>query len=403
MLTKQKFISGHNRPGKRINVKGVVVHWTANEGKGANAMANRNYFQSTDRSASAHLLLDDTTLVEALPWRKGVAEMAYHVGATKYNQTTVKQLGSTYPNNATIGLEVCVNADGDFKKAYANSIQVTAMMLKEHGLGIDRLYRHYDVTGKNCPAYFVDNGYAKKYLNTTPATAWANFRAAVAKALGQNIKVDTGIRVLGKGDSGSDVKELQEKLVKLGYKIAVDSVFGAGTDTAVKDFQAKHGLKADGLAGDDTFAKIADDLKPLTIVKPAPNPEVALPSVTIDRTIGVATIKADTLNMRKGPGTKYATIKSLPKGSTWKVYDKQDGWYSLGVGWISGASESYCTYEQRIIEVTADVLNLRKEPNTSASVVRQLKKGEHYRVYSTKGDWVCLGPGWVHGAYIETV
>jgi N-acetylmuramoyl-L-alanine amidase CwlA len=205
MQTKQLYLpSGHiNRPGTKITVTGVVVHWTANEAKGADAVANRNYFGRAYRtvngehyevakvdgkdvpfrSASAHLNVDDTELVEVLPWKKGQAEMGYHVGAKTYIKGITDKLGTTYPNNKTIGLEICVNSDGDFTKAYANGIKVIAMMLKEHGLGIDKLFRHYDVTGKACPGFFTDKTYATKYLKTTPDAAWAAFKTAVSKEL----------------------------------------------------------------------------------------------------------------------------------------------------------------------------------------------------------------------------
>lgn len=202
METKQMYLSaGHpNRPGTKIDkVTGVIVHWTANEAKGANAVANRNYFnraykivggtkyesdgKTAFRSASAHLNVDDTQLIECLPWKKGQAEVGYHVGATSYMAGITTKLGTSYPNNRTIGLEICVNADGDFAKAYANGIVVIAAMLKEHGLTIDNLYRHYDITGKACPGFHTNDTYAKKYLNTTAANAWAQFRELVKKQL----------------------------------------------------------------------------------------------------------------------------------------------------------------------------------------------------------------------------
>jgi N-acetylmuramoyl-L-alanine amidase CwlA len=189
METKRMYIdAGHpNRPGTKIKVTGVVVHWTANEGKGADAIANRNYFNRKPTAnfahASAHLNVDDTRLVECLPWKKGEAEMGYHVGASKYMSGIQTKLGNSYPNAATIGLEICVNSDGDFSKAYANAIKVTAMMLKEHGLGLDDMHRHYDVTGKLCPGFHTQDSYAKKYLNTTASVAWAAFKQAVAEEL----------------------------------------------------------------------------------------------------------------------------------------------------------------------------------------------------------------------------
>jgi hypothetical protein len=198
---------GHpDRPGRVLDkVTGVVVHWTANEVAGANAVANCNYFNrkwkgtqndayeiNDDangpvpfRYASAHLNVDDHQLVECLPWKKGVAELGYHVGASRYIAGICDKLGNTYPNAATIGLEICVNSDGDFSKAYANAVQVIAMMLKEHGLGIDALIRHYDVTGKLCPGFFTQDAYAAKYFGagSTAQAMYAKFRSDVQAAL----------------------------------------------------------------------------------------------------------------------------------------------------------------------------------------------------------------------------
>ena len=59
------------------------------------------------------------------------------------------------------------------------------------------------------------------------------------------------------GDSGSAVKDLQTKLKKLGYYSGtVDSTFGSGTYAAVRAFQQKNGLTADGVAGSETLKKL---------------------------------------------------------------------------------------------------------------------------------------------------
>jgi N-acetylmuramoyl-L-alanine amidase CwlA len=207
--TKTLYIDqGHpDRPGTKLNkVTGVIVHWTANEENGANAVANRNYFNRAwkgtqdnafeinddangnpvkFRYASAHLNVDDHQLVECLPWKKGEAEMGYHVGAANYISGICDKLGDTYPNRVTIGLEICVNADGDFKKAYANGVIVIAMILKEHGLGIDSLFRHYDITGKLCPGFFTQDPYASKYFGagSMAQAMYAKFRSDVQAAL----------------------------------------------------------------------------------------------------------------------------------------------------------------------------------------------------------------------------
>ena len=59
------------------------------------------------------------------------------------------------------------------------------------------------------------------------------------------------------GDSGSAVKDLQTKLKKLGYYDGtVDSTFGSGTYAAVRAFQKKYNLTADGVAGSETLKKL---------------------------------------------------------------------------------------------------------------------------------------------------
>ena len=60
--------------------------------------------------------------------------------------------------------------------------------------------------------------------------------------------------VLKQGATGGEVKELQRRLKQWGYyNGAVDGIYGAGTVKAVKYFQQKNGLKADGIAGKSTF------------------------------------------------------------------------------------------------------------------------------------------------------
>ena len=58
------------------------------------------------------------------------------------------------------------------------------------------------------------------------------------------------------GDNGEAVKSLQEKLIKIGYKLVADGDFGNNTKKAVIDFQSKNGLVADGIVGTKTLEKL---------------------------------------------------------------------------------------------------------------------------------------------------
>lgn len=71
--------------------------------------------------------------------------------------------------------------------------------------------------------------------------------------------VDMQVRVLKRGMSGADVKTLQAALIAYGYSCGAagaDGDFGAGTETALKQFQSKYSLGADGIAGKGTWGKL---------------------------------------------------------------------------------------------------------------------------------------------------
>ncbi len=180
-ITEMLLTNQTARPGTKIVPKGLVIHWTANEGKGADAVANRNYFNKPTTEASAHYCVDDKQIVRCLP----ETEMGYHVGAKSYKPEALKQL-SSYPNDCTIGIEMCVNQDGDFRAMYQRTVELAADILKRHGWSVDKLWRHYDITGKNCPAYFVSDDFARKYTGLTAQQAWAKFKADVQLALRPN-------------------------------------------------------------------------------------------------------------------------------------------------------------------------------------------------------------------------
>lgn len=58
------------------------------------------------------------------------------------------------------------------------------------------------------------------------------------------------------GSAGEDVKKLQSLLNAQGYDLAVDGIFGAKTQAAVKDYQSKNSLAVDGIAGINTWSSL---------------------------------------------------------------------------------------------------------------------------------------------------
>ena len=92
---------------------------------------------------------------------------------------------------------------------------------------------------------------------------WDDFKYRVYKKI-----VELGGRsmkpILRTGSKGEAVRELQTKLIELGYNLGsygADGSFGNATDTAVKSFQRKYGLAVDGIVGQATWNKLNELLK----------------------------------------------------------------------------------------------------------------------------------------------
>jgi N-acetylmuramoyl-L-alanine amidase len=69
------------------------------------------------------------------------------------------------------------------------------------------------------------------------------------------------MRIIRSGDRGDAVRDVQRRLLALGHRIAADELagrFGPSTDEAVRAFQRRRGLPADGMVGPDTWGRIVE-------------------------------------------------------------------------------------------------------------------------------------------------
>ena len=161
----------HGRPGAKLKAgkpTGVVIHYVANPG--SSAMGNRNFFQngSGGTGVSAHFVVGlQGEVLRCLPDN----EVGYHAGKS-YGPQWVES--SKIPNSNYIGIECChPDETGVFNdKTYNATVELTAWLCKQYGIGIDKVFRHYDVCGKNCPMFYVKN----------PA-AWLRMKADISAAL----------------------------------------------------------------------------------------------------------------------------------------------------------------------------------------------------------------------------
>lgn len=118
---------------------GIVIHYVGNPG--TSAKQNRNYYANPGTEVNSHFLVGlEGEILQCLPLEE-------------------KSSASNERNRDTISIEVChADESGVFsEESYAALLQLTAWLCKEGGLKSEQVIRHYDVTGKVCPKYYVEN------------------------------------------------------------------------------------------------------------------------------------------------------------------------------------------------------------------------------------------------------
>lgn len=146
---------GYARSGQRLeDIRGIVIHYVGNPG--TTAMNNRNYFAREDTVVCSHFVVGlEGEVVQCVPlWERSAA--------------------SNQRNKDTISIEVChPDETGEFNEyTYTSLVNLTAWLCREAHLKPAAVIRHYDVTGKACPLYFVRH-----------PDAWDAFLSDVTSAL----------------------------------------------------------------------------------------------------------------------------------------------------------------------------------------------------------------------------
>lgn len=133
-------VNGSARRGETMKeVTDIAIHYVGNPG--TSAQANRDYFAQPDTQVSAHFLIGlEGEVIQCIPLNE-------------------KSSATNDRNRDTISIEVChPDATGQFTQAsYDSLVKLTAWLCDTAGIGRDRVIRHYDVTGKLCPLYFVEH------------------------------------------------------------------------------------------------------------------------------------------------------------------------------------------------------------------------------------------------------
>ena len=248
---KYKKVSGWSSRGHGSmgSIKTIVAHHTAGPLRGNSPSLNVVAYGRPGLSGPLSQLFlprDGTVYLVA-------AGLSYHAGRVRSN---------SYSNSHSIGIEA-ENTGLSNDPWPAHQIDAYAKLCKalckEFGLSTSRVLGHREVCSpvgrKSDPSFSMSDfrkkvGGAKGGVSSGGGTSGGSSRSYKAVSYGTT---------LGKYDKGDPVKDWQDFLVSQGYKLKVDGYFGDSTVSATKKYQKKVGVKVDGMAGKDTWAKAKKD------------------------------------------------------------------------------------------------------------------------------------------------
>ena len=365
MLPINQYITTTNRNiSNRSNIQYLAIHYV---GAVSSALANAKYFYSTYRGASAHYFVDDNSIYQVVLDK----DIAWHVGANSYRHPYCR-------NSNSLGIEMCCfNNNGKLditETTVQNTVELAAYICKKYGITIDRVIRHYDVTGKNCPAPMVED----------PAR-WTDFKNRLNIALNggtitpvQPTERDTMNKVMYvTANDGLNVR----KGAGVGYSIIRS--LGKGTQVTVREMSNNWGRIG---AGEWVCAAYLSEMAPVTQTK----------TMYVDVNTS--------LNIRIGAGTGYRVIGSLRRGDRVTIYEERNGWSRIGDSqWVSS---QYLTNSPivttKTMYVTATGLNIRAGIGIGHNILGVLKQGQSVTVYEEANGWSRIGNGqWVCSTYLS--
>ncbi len=133
-------------------VQYIVIHETANTSDGADAACHNTYLQSGESGSTGwHYTVDDHEIYHNLP----DDVVGYHAG---------DGLTENGGNLCGIGIELCVNADGDYEATLDNAAKLTAWLLRAYYMNVKQVKQHADFMDKNCPMLLRDQGRWEEFL-----------------------------------------------------------------------------------------------------------------------------------------------------------------------------------------------------------------------------------------------
>lgn len=182
-IKKQYLTSGSKRRSgiKMPEVGFLVGHDTGNPG--STAEGNVGYYERSrnEMSASAHIFVDDNSIVECIPFLTGTPEKAWHV---LYNVTKDNQMYGDDANDIAGGVELCWGKGINSEEAYKRYIWVLAYACYKFKLDPAKAVVGHEILD---PGRKIDPGNGLKYMGKTYAQLLRDIVAEYNDCLGKTV------------------------------------------------------------------------------------------------------------------------------------------------------------------------------------------------------------------------
>lgn len=188
-----------SRNGHKIEY--IVIHWTANTSKNANAEMHDKFYRNCNNGVSSHYTIDDKYIIQSV----GDSRAAWTVGNSTKGLVNVgleDAFTGIITNQNSLNIELCVNSGGNWKQTFDNAVEFTKNLMKYHKIDSKHVVRHHDAQRinnsgtlwrKDCPGNMKANNWAE----------WKKFKQLIKEAI--KIEWDVTKSSNGKLAGGKDV------------------------------------------------------------------------------------------------------------------------------------------------------------------------------------------------------
>ena len=357
----------HNFSSDNNTKEYIVIHDTAGKAKGADANAVYNYFNLDETNASSNYVVDDSKILQIVK----DDYQSWHCGDG--GDTTLIR------NSNSIGIEMCVNTDGDFSMTFENTIKLTEYLMKKYNIPANHVVMHNDASGKECSEKLIanDSKLWKEFKESIGGSyddyyTEVNKGGSIANISNASLRAEPGIASyqIGTIPSGEYV-EIMSKHINGWYKVDYKNTIGYVYQDFIKvggDLISEVGVES----GENSTAK--------------------------------ATIKYKEVVLRNEPSVQSSMSTTIKKGGELKITKEDGKWVKVK----SGKSNGWVLKSQVNLAETNTVNNsvvLAKYPSINAKGIKNIDKGTPIKIIKTNGLWSEVScenvKGWIPVYYIK--